>query len=64
VRKEVTPKFARYLEKKFYTPKFRVLETYPLKKNLTLEILGLLAKSSGYLAFRLSSLSQVASSSE
>jgi hypothetical protein len=25
VRKGVTPEFARYLEKKFYTPKFRVL---------------------------------------
>jgi hypothetical protein len=28
VRKEVTPKFAWYLEKKFYTPKFRVLHHF------------------------------------
>jgi hypothetical protein len=41
-----------------------VLQTYPLKKNLALEIQGWLEKSSGYLAFKLSSLSQVASFSK
>jgi hypothetical protein len=37
-KQEVTPEFGMNLEKKFYTPKFRVLQTYPLKKNLALEI--------------------------
>jgi hypothetical protein len=41
-----------------------VLQTYPLKKNLALEIQGWLEKSSGYLAFKSSSLSQVASFSK
>jgi hypothetical protein len=59
VRKGVTSEFGRYLEKKFYTPKFRVLQTYPLKKNLALKIQGWLAKSLGYLTFRSSPLSKL-----
>jgi hypothetical protein len=52
--KRVTPEFGeRKEEKKFYP-----------QKNLALEIQGWLAKSSGYLAIRSSSRSQVASSSE
>jgi hypothetical protein len=31
VRKEVTPEFARYLEKKFYTSKFSVLHIGAIK---------------------------------
>jgi hypothetical protein len=55
VRKEVTPEFARYLEKKFYTPKFKVLHNtlffspYTLQTNehlgsiaIALPVLGLM----------------------
>jgi hypothetical protein len=60
----VTPEFDRYLERNFIPPNSGCYKPIPLKKNLALEIQGWQAKSLGYLAFRSSSLSQVASSSE